>query len=299
MFVFFYSTIKICQGWKLPTTNEWCPISEKDIALITGGSSGLGQEITDTLLKKYHVSKILLIDIRPPPIALRIPQIDYYQCDIGNEIQLKKVLSEIIKRLNEERKHVSICINNAAMRHSSSLLNLTDEEIHRLLNVNTMSQIWILRLLLDNHITHTVSHSPSAKLFIVTVSSILGCIGPKNLSVYSATKAAISQIHESLTYELAHIPAIRLLLVNTGQLTTNLFQDVKASKLFFAPIVDHKVLANKIVEKINIGEKGVLCAPLYANFLPMIKVFPVFLQDLCRKFAGIDEKVIDSTSSQE
>lgn len=52
-------------------------------------------------------------------------------------------------------------------------------------------------------------------------------------------------LHESLQQELKQFPKIRLLLVTTGQMNTELFKDVKPTKQFIAPVVDHVELAQK------------------------------------------------------
>lgn len=124
-------------------------------------------------------------------------------------------------------------------------------------------------------------------------SSILGTFAPKNLSIYSATKASQIMLHESLQQELKQFPKIRLLLVTTGQMNTELFKDVKPTKQFIAPVVDHVELAQKITKRVDRGYMGCLAAPMYANFLPGIRTAPLFVQDFCRWVSEIDDKVKD------
>ncbi|CUM65103.1 uncharacterized protein PRCAT00002729001 [Priceomyces carsonii] len=276
---------------KLPDTNKWTPINEKDVALVTGGSRGLGKDIVNTLIE-MNIGKVIIIDLIDP--ETRGDKIEYYNCDVGDYKDLNSKLDHII-----QRERISILVNNAAQRHSESLLHLLDDKVKDLFNVNTFAQIWILRKILKNHIYNVLQDVPNAKLSVVSVSSILGILAPKNLSIYSASKAALIQIHEALVEEMKEFSTVRFLSVVTGQLNTEMFQDVDPSRKFFAPILDSSDLAKMICDKVSSGEIGTLSAPLYAKFLPVIKVFPFLLQSLCRRFSKMDEKIIDRTNSFE
>lgn len=294
----FLITIKIiilghfCANYNLPL-KDWNHINNKDIALITGGSNGLGLEIVKALLMKRVT--VYVFDVTPPSLVKEDEKLIYIKCDIGNEDELQYQTQRIIQDLNSTHRHISILINNAGIRDNKSLLNLKESRIKSMFNVNIMSQIWILRNVVNNHLEYVQLQDPTARLFVVTVSSILGTLAPKNLSVYAATKAASILLHEAFVQELKEYQnTIRLLLVTTGQLDTGMFKDVIPSKEFFAPIVNHIKLANQIVEYIDIGYSGTLCQPFYANFLPMVRTFPTNLQEFCRRISEMDEKIKDS-----
>ncbi|PVH19711.1 diphthamide biosynthesis protein 2 [Candidozyma haemuli] len=257
------------QAYKLPS--EWVSLGSNDIALVTGGSSGLGLELVKQLLFEYKVGKVIVLDIRKPEFEFGSSQLEFHRCDVSRDHDLHYTLNGVLHSLDARHEHISVLVNNAGVRNSGSLLNLTDADIRQTFNVNTFAQITSLRKVISHHIKH-YKHS---QLYVVSVSSILAALAPKNGSVYAASKAAIFQVHESLTQELRSLPNIRLLLVAPGQLTTDMFKDVTPSRTYFAPLVNHIRLATDILKKANIGEMGVLCAPFYANWLPLVKVLPV------------------------
>ena len=275
------------QAYKLPS--EWVSLGLNDIALVTGGSSGLGLELVKQFLFEYKVGKVIVLDIRKPEFEFGSSQLEFHRCDVSRDHDLHYTLNGVLHSLDARHEHISVLVNNAGVRNSGLLLNLTDADIRQTFNVNTFAQITSLRKVISHHIKH-YKHS---QLYVVSVSSILAALAPKNGSVYAASKAAIFQVHESLTQELRSLPNIRLLLVAPGQLTTDMFKDVTPSRTYFAPLVNHIRLATDILKKANIGEMGVLCAPFYANWLPLVKVLPVFLQDLCRWFSQMDDKLPD------
>ncbi|KAK6456678.1 uncharacterized protein RJT20DRAFT_126707 [Scheffersomyces xylosifermentans] len=281
------------EWYKRPKNRLLYKIGDSDVALVTGGSHGLGLELVKQLLVQ-GVSRVYVIDVSAPEVD--DPRVFYYSCDVGQEADLKRTIATIIRTLTDENKNISILINNAGVRNNGALLHISDKKIHDIFNINTFSQIWILRAVLSHHIDNILPKNPSKRLSVVSLSSVLGSLAPKNLSVYSATKAAIYSIHESLIQEVSHLPQIRILLVAPGQLTTTMFSDVKPSKAFLAPLVDHSDLARRIVDKIDTGDTGVVAYPFYANFLPAIRVLPMSIQQMCRWFSEMDEKVGDDKS---
>ena len=114
---------------------------------------------------------------------------------------------------------------------------------------------------------------------------------PSNLSLYSATKASIISLHDTLTHEYASSSKIRFLLVTPGQLNTRMFKDVKPPKAFFAPVLDSTELARQIIERVELGERGVLNGPLYTYFIPLLRMLPFSLVELARWFSEMDTSV--------
>ncbi|KAI5965638.1 uncharacterized protein KGF55_001000 [Candida pseudojiufengensis] len=276
-------------SYNYPYRKQWKSFSQTDIALITGGSNGLGLEIAKSLLVK-DVTVYVIDKVSPPEKLFKDSKFNFIQCDLGDERDLKLKLSTLIHDLNAENRYISILINNAGIRDNRSLVNLKFDKVKDLFNVNTIAQIFILQKILSNHLSYNVN----GKLSLVTVSSILGTFAPKNLSVYSATKAAQIMLHESLQQELKQFPKIRLMLVTTGQMNTELFKDVSAPKQFIAPVVNHVNLAREITEKVEKGYMGNLSRPFYANFLPGVRTTPLIVQDFCRWFSEIDEQIKES-----
>lgn len=296
------------------------PTYTDGVALVTGGSMGLGLEIVRELLLQ-GILEVIVLDVVEYPFEDHL--VKFKKCDVGDEIVLKKTLESIFEMLESTGKYISVLVNNAGIRHHESLLDLADSKIHDLFNINTLSHIWILKAVINNNLLRlkreeeeevngekdlskdskdspndlndspedSTSNTHIKPLFIVSVTSVLGALAPKNLSVYSATKAAITLIHEALSYELSQYRHIRMLLVSPGQLTSGMFEDVAPSNRFFAPLVKHTELAQKIVSRIIPGHAGVICEPLYANFIPAVRVMPMMFQHLCRWLSGMDKKI--------
>ena len=125
---------------------------------------------------------------------------------------------------------------------------------------------------------------------IVTISSVLSHLGPKLLSDYSSTKSAISTLHHSLTAELGGVDSpIKTLLVETGQMSSDLFAGVQTPSNFFAPVLEPVDVAKEIIAAVDAGKGGVLAMPSYARWIQWMKVLPVSLQRYLRWWSGCDE----------
>lgn len=268
---------------------NWKPLGIDDVALVTGGLGGLGLEIVKNLVYDHQVGKVIILDIQQPRFKFD-SRVEFCCCDVASQATLRSRIDATLRQLRHENKHLSVVVSNAGVRYSGPLLNMPDESVFELFSVNTFAQITALKRVVKNHLKF---HKKS-QLSVVTVSSILGALGPKNLLVYSASKAASTQIHECLAAELRQYKNISMLLVTPGQLTTDMFKDVLPSRTFFAPLVNHVALAKCIVAKISRGESGTLCEPFYSNFLPAVKVLPSVVQCWCRWFSQMDEKVADN-----
>ncbi len=254
---------------------HWDNLGPDDIALITGGSNGLGLEISKLLVER-HVN-VVVLDKEEPNESIK-DNLRFIRCDLNDEKQLIKSINEIKSTIGLP----TILINNAAIRHSETLLDLSYTKIKDLFQVNAMAQVILLK--------EIIKDIKDSRLYVVTMASILGLVSPSHLSIYSATKAAIISLHDSLSHEIQN-DQIRFLLATPGQLDTRLFSDVKPPRQFFAPVIHAQDLAVQIVEKIEFGERGTLHGPLYTYFIPILRMLPYSFSEFARFFSQMDTSV--------
>lgn len=122
------------------------------------------------------------------------------------------------------------------------------------------------------------------------MSSVLGRLGAAHLSDYAASKAALIAMHNSLAAEVAAYPKIKTILVAPGQLSTEMFGDLKLNALqrFVGPVVPVSEFAVQLVKMINDGRGGVLAEPFYARWIGALECLPWGAQKLVRSWAGVD-----------
>ena len=61
------------------------------------------------------------------------------------------------------------------------------------------------------------------------------------------------------------------------------------ARRFFAPVVEVREIAVKLVAMIDSGEGGVLALPAYARSIAWLAVLPVGAQKILRSWSGVDD----------
>ncbi|ODV82278.1 NAD(P)-binding protein [Suhomyces tanzawaensis NRRL Y-17324] len=254
----------------------------RDIVLVTGGVSGLGREIVGKFAAKK--ARVIVLDIQSPTMEDRVENVHYYQCDVGNRNQLIEIHKKVIQEVGKP----TVLINNAGIARGKSLVELEYAEIEQMIHTNLLASFYTIKLLLPDMLEQK-------RGYIVTIASVLGYMCPARLSVYGASKSGLIALHEALTYELGspswNKTGVKTLLVCPGQLKTNMFEGVVTPTKLLAPELDPAYVAERIYSAMEVGRKGDIKLPLYANLIPIFRALPWFFADGARKLSGIDKSV--------
>jgi NAD(P)-dependent dehydrogenase (short-subunit alcohol dehydrogenase family) len=162
--------------------------------IITGTSQGIGFELTQILAQRKDVKIIAVSRNTAPleslknhenvrPLALDITQSDQYG-------QLTDLVDDFFD------KKLNILINNAGALINNPVEQFSEADFHALFDVNVKAPFFLVQKLLTRFV------SPA---HIVNISSMAGFQGSSKfsgLSLYSASKGALSTLTESLAEEL-------------------------------------------------------------------------------------------------
>lgn len=273
--------------YKRQGSQKWKSINDikSPCVVITGGSHGLGHAIVVRFLNK--VPKITIINVDKISSPQDDPRMVTIQCDLSNQVEMEKTLS-LIKRKYGER--IAVIINNAGMRMKyQNFQHLDQNECMRVFQLNTFNAVRFMQSLVPEE------NSNDRQCYIVNVASTLGTLTPAKVAGYGASKSALIAFHQSYSMELQtrRVSNIRTLLVVPGQLNTAMFSGFEAPRQFFAPVVEIGTLADQIVQKCEMGERGELNVPFYSNFAHLLMGMPYMVQIWARKFAQIDNCLPD------
>lgn len=171
-------------------------MSEK-IALITGGTKGLGKTIATALLARGYYIFVGARDVSKAP-----------EGTFGIELDLSKedsILNCINQIINKKGK-IDLLINNAGMAYWGSADSMTVEEVRNLFEVNVFGTFRLTQLVIPHMREKEFGR-------IVFVSSIRGVESCAFMGVYSASKAAL----ESIAFDWAATLAKWNILVSVVQ----------------------------------------------------------------------------------
>ncbi|KAI0322450.1 retinal short-chain dehydrogenase/reductase [Amylostereum chailletii] len=275
----WYSRLYRNQGSILfgPPPLDW----GEQIVVITGGASGIGELLANTLAVRNV--NVIVLDVKP--IVTENYNITYYKCDVSKWEEVEAISKQIV----EDIGHPTMLINNAGVVQGKLITDLTPEDIKQTFNVNTLSHYWTLKAFLPEMIKEKTGH-------IVTVGSVAGLVGATQMADYSASKAALIPLHESLRYELDkryHAPGVRTTLVIPGHVLTPLFSTVDLPKSwlynFFVPSQAPITIVKAIIAALDERHSQVIYLPFYANFAPYLWTMPSFIRDLGQWMSRADE----------
>jgi len=244
----------------------------EQVVVITGGGSGVGELLANTLAVRNVT--VVVLDVKP--IVTENYNISYYECDVSDWEQVKKVAEVVIEEVGQP----TILVNNAGVAQGKLLLDLDPKDVKQTFNVNTLASFWTLKAFLPGMIQERKGH-------IVTVSSVLGMFGVPQLSDYCASKAALISLHETLRYELDaryKCPDIRTTLVLPGHVQTSMFSTVThpTSHLyqFFFPSLQPLEVVKKVIASLDDRHSKTIYLPFYATLSPLSSLAPSFVRDL-------------------
>lgn len=190
------------------------------IALVTGASSGIGAA---TALKlSENGARVGVAARRADRLAELVNQI---RANGGMAIPLEmdvvdeKAVHDGVKKLASEFGTVDILFNNAGLMPLSDLDALKISEWHRMVDVNIKGVLNTTAAVLPYMTKQNSGH-------IVNTSSIAGRKVFAGLTVYCATKHAITALSEGMRLELSKKHNIRVTCIQPGAVETELYDQI-------------------------------------------------------------------------
>ena len=261
-------------------------ITGKNI-VVTGAAQGLGKEMS--LVCAREGGNIALIDINEKSLTDTKNELNgfnakvqSYLCDISN----KEDIDQTAEKIREDFKKIDILINNAAVITGKSIADCSYEELKRTMDVNLLGTIWITKQFLREMIDRNSGH-------IVTISSAAGIVATPKMGDYCATKAGILAFTDTLRMEMKKYnkEGVKVSCVCPSLIDTGMFRGFKSP--FYAPALDPKQLAEKILRQAIQKEKSYVFAPRLASIAPFMKVFPAGFSDKLASLLG-NSKAMDN-----
>jgi all-trans-retinol dehydrogenase (NAD+) len=176
---------------------------------------------------------------------------------------------------------VDIVVNSAGVVSGKPILELTDEQIERTFDVNTLALYWTCKAFLPGMVERRRGH-------LVTIASASGLIGVAKLADYSASKWAAIGFDESLRVELKKLaPQVRTTVVCPYYVNTGMFTGVKSRFSWMMPILEEAHVVRRIVEAIERDRRRVVM-PWPVFLLPLMRLLPIPLFDALANFLGVN-----------
>ncbi len=185
------------------------------IALITGGSSGIGlataklflQEGAKVIITGRDKTKLKTIKEQLHGKVLAVP------VDVTQLNEIDDLYQEITKHFNSK---IDILIANAGIVDATPIDKVTEESFDKIMSVNLKGAYFTVQRSLP------YLNSPAS---VILISSLAAKSGMENFSVYCASKAAIISLSKTFAAELAP-RSIRVNSISPGVVRTPIFDQI-------------------------------------------------------------------------
>lgn len=201
----------------------------KSVALITGGTRGIGlgiakklaQEGIDLALngvrQESEVSEVLT-ELRKSGV-----RVEYFPGNIAEKADRESILSGVKEKFGK----VNFLINNAgvAPRVRADVLEIAEEDFDHLMDIN-LKGTFFLSQALANWMIELRSADPDTPFAIVAVTSVSAVLASTNRAAYCMAKAGLSMMCKVLAVRLAefNIPVYE---IQPGVIETDMTEKVK------------------------------------------------------------------------
>ncbi len=193
---------------------------ENKVALITGGSMGIGTSICLDLAKngadvaltyRKHGDEARAIVAQIQNMGRKA---EAFQVDVSNFDEAQKLVTKIV----QEFGHVDILVNNAGMNWDGVVWKMTEEQWDKVIDVDLKGTFNFIRA-----VSPLFREQKSGK--IINITSINGLRGKFGQANYSAAKAGTIGLTKTVAKELGR-SNVNVNTVAPGMILTDMFKDL-------------------------------------------------------------------------
>jgi NAD(P)-dependent dehydrogenase (short-subunit alcohol dehydrogenase family) len=186
--------------------------SDKKIAIVTGGSSGLGYAIT----KKFTENNIYTFVIGRDQAKLEKACEEFgSNCQsIVFDVTKLDGIASLVNDIMDRKGKIDILVNNAGINMKKALTTVTDDEFQKILSTNVNSVFSLTR-----EVSKIMIQQKSGS--IINISSMAAQYGIPLVIAYTASKTAVEGMTRAMAVELSPL-GIRVNCIAPGFILTKM-----------------------------------------------------------------------------
>lgn len=202
-------------------------VKNKKVALVTGGTGGIGTDICERLYKDGYTVVANYRDFtkamkwREAAKKWRDDQLKmgFDMKVVEGDISDYKSAAKMIKQITEEIGQVDVLVNNAGITRDAPLHKMTPEQWFEVINTNLNSVFICTRLVIEGMIAKGWGR-------VISISSVNGQKGQYGQCNYATSKAGMYGFSKSLALEVAK-KGITVNTVSPGYIGTEMVMSIK------------------------------------------------------------------------
>ncbi len=226
------------------------------VAIITGGTRGIGFEIAKLFLKNN--AKVIIFGSREESVNEALEKLKEEGFNAKGYAPLLSDMEEVrntFAKINDEFGHIDILINNAGISSSTKLENYTEDEYNKITDLNIKSVFVCSK--------EIVPYLKETKGVIINTSSMVSIYGQPSGVMYPTSKFAVNGMTKSLARELAPL-GIRVNAVAPGITNTDMVANLP--KEMIEPLIK-SIPLGRIGEPIDVANAFLFLASDMASYV--------------------------------
>jgi short-subunit dehydrogenase len=232
------------------------------VAVVTGGSSGIGAAVARRLTERGWSCVLIARDEEGLRSVADELGGEWESCDVGDREEVERVAA----RIRERHPQIGLLVNGAGIPGRRSFLRAEPELIERVTRTNYLGGVWCLRAFLPALEAAAPSH-------VVNVVSVAGTVSAGSAGPYSASKHAQLAFSRATRAELRP-RGIHVHTVLPGFVETPGFpqRSRSSSRLWQAVVAEPRQVAERIVDAVE-RDRPEIFVPRYYRVATLVQAF--------------------------
>lgn len=236
-----------------------------EIAIVTGASSGLGEEFVSVIEKEYsNLDEVWVI-------ARRKEKLEKFKERYGNirvislDLAKEESYAELASIFEKEKPNVRVFVNNAGYAVSGSFLEMEEKDILSMINLNVKGFTMVAKAVAP------YLESGSVAVLVGSVSSFTGI---PYQAVYSASKAYVKNFGSAFNLEMRK-KGVKVLTLSPGNMDTEmnpLGRAKQSEKISQLPYLDKTKIARRSLKKAEKGKSHYTMGFFYKGYHVLSKI---------------------------
>lgn len=259
------------------------------IAMITGASSGIGEELAKIFAAKGH-DVILVARSKDKLEAIA----EAIEAEFGTsahvfpkDLLIDGAAAELHQEIGDAGLHVDILVNNAGVANFGPFLKREIDDLMPLIDLNFRALVRMTHAFLPCMVARGEGG-------VLNIASVAGLQPTPGFAIYGATKAAVVSFTESLSEELRG-SGVRMVALCPGLVDTPLVDKVAqhseaATKVPKALLLDATKVAEQGYAALEKNEVISVAGRAYVAMVQWMRYTPRWL---ARRTMGVSNRVID------